>query len=61
MEFTKIKDKFPEKGKDILGIDENGDEYYCYRCNCGNPNCKEWRCSILGYGLMANIVKWKYL
>jgi len=59
-EYKSIKDELPEKGKDIIGLDEDGNTYHCYRCACPNPNCKEWRCSILGYGLIIDVVKWKY-
>jgi len=60
-EFINIKDQLPEKGKDIIGVDNNGDISYCFRCNCHNPNCTEWRESLSGYGLIVNIVKWKYV
>lgn len=59
-EYKSIKDELPEKGKDIIGLDEDGNTYYCFRCNCPNPNCTEWRCSITGFGLIINIVKWQY-
>lgn len=58
--FIEIDDELPEKGKDIVGIDEYGSKYYCFRCACHNPKCMEWRCSITGYGLMVNIVRWTY-
>lgn len=60
-EFILIKNQLPEKGKDIVGIDGFENSHYCYRCDCYNPNCKEWRCSITGYGLIIDVVKWKYL
>lgn len=60
-EYIMIKNQLPEKGKDIIGIDYNGDIHYCFRCACGNPNCKEWRCSMTGYGLIIRIQKWKYI
>ena len=56
-----INEELPEKGKDILGIDDVGNEYYCFRCNCQDPYCTEWRCSITGCGLMINISMWRYL
>lgn len=59
-DFISIKDELPEKGKDIIGLDKSGDVHYCFRCNCHNPNCIEWRCSITGYGLIVNIISWKY-
>jgi hypothetical protein len=59
-EYKLIQDELPEKGKDIIGIDEDGNERCCFRCACHNDKCIEWRCSITGYGLLINIVKWKY-
>ena len=53
--------ELPIKGKDIVGITSNGDKAYCFRCNCGDPYCAEWRDSIGGYGLIVNIIKWEYL
>lgn len=53
-----ISDQMPEKGRNIIGYDEEGEKHYCYRnkCKC----CDDWRCSITGYGLLINIVKWQY-
>ena len=61
MLFIDIDETIPDKGKDILGIDSYGNEHYCFRCDCHNPNCMEWRCSITGMALIINIVKWRYL
>lgn len=58
--FILIKEQLPEKGKDIIGIDRNDNKHYCYRCTCQNHNCKEWRCSLTGYGLMIDVEKWIY-
>lgn len=58
--FILIKEQLPDKGKNIIGIDENGNKHYCFRCACSNQDCKEWRCSLTGHGLIINIVKWKY-
>jgi hypothetical protein len=58
--YTSISEQLPEKGKDIIGIDTHGGVHYCFRCNCNNPNCKEWRCSISGLGLLIVIKEWKY-
>ena len=59
-EFISVKEQLPEKGKDIIGIDKDGNKHYCFRCACHNLNCKEWRCSLTGYGLIIDVVKWKY-
>ena len=58
--YKLISDELPEKGRDIIGIDKYGEKYYCFKCNCKNPMCMEWRCSLTGFGLMVDIVKWKY-
>ena len=31
-EFILVKEQLPEKGKDIIGIDEDGNKHYCFRC-----------------------------
>ena len=59
-EFILVKEQLPDKGKNIIGVEEDGSTYECYRCSCGNPNCKEWRCSLTGYGMIIDVVKWKY-
>lgn len=59
-EFILVSEEYPQKGKPIIGIDDEGLKHYCFKCACKNPNCKEWRCSITGGGLMVNIIKWKY-
>ena len=59
-EFISIEKQLPEKGKDIIGIDKFGNKHYCFRCNCHNFDCKEYRCSLTGSGLFIDIVKWKY-
>lgn len=56
-----IKDKLPEKGKNIIAICSDGEKREVYRCSCHNPNCREWRCSLTGYGLMINVRKWQYV
>lgn len=58
-EFYLTTEKLPEKGKDIIGIDDRGNKHFCYRCNYHNPNCMEWS-SIFGGAIMVNIIKWKY-
>ena len=60
MKMKKTKDELPRKGRDIIGYTSNGEKKYVFRCNCHNPNCTEWRCSITGYGLMVKIVEWEY-
>lgn len=60
-DFIEIDDVLPEKGKDIFALLDNGDFRYCFRCNCHNPNCMEWRDSMTGMGLLVNVVKWNSL
>ena len=60
-QFILIKDQLPEKGKKIIAICTNGDVCEVHRCNCHNENCKEWRCSLTGYGMFINVEKWKYI
>lgn len=59
--MTGVEKELPTKGKDILSIDKEGNKYYCFRCACHNPNCKQWRCSLTGDGLIIEVVKWMYL
>lgn len=59
-QFISISDSLPDKGKDIIGLDDEGNIIYCFRCACKRPECKEWRCTITGSGLMVNVIKWKY-
>lgn len=60
-EFISIKEQLPEKGKDIIAICTDGETREVFRCACGNQNCKEWRCSIIGSGLMVEVESWKYV
>ena len=55
------KMELPIKGKEIKGIDSEGNIHYCFRCNCSDPYCNEWRCSITGCGLIVKIVEWEYI
>lgn len=58
--WININDVLPDKGKDIIGVDGNGNKHYCFRCACHNDKCTEWRCSLSGFGLIIDIIKWKY-
>jgi hypothetical protein len=60
IDWIDISDELPEKGKDIEYISSNGSKGYAFRCACPNPNCREWRCTVTGYGLIINVIKWKY-
>jgi len=54
------KNKLPNKGMNIIGYDSDGLSYYCFRCNCKNPDCLEWKSSITGLTLIVDIIYWKY-
>lgn len=58
--MKKIKNELPEKGKDIIGYTSDGEKKYLFRCNCHNPDCKEWRCSLTGMGMIIKIIEWEY-
>ncbi len=53
--------EFPIKGKDVVATLSDGSDAYVFRCACANSNCKEWRCSVTGSGLMIDVIKWKYV
>jgi Rad3-related DNA helicase len=59
-DFIFISDQLPEKGVDVIAKDEDGNSYCCFRCDCKNDNCLEWRCSLSGCCLMIKVIKWKY-
>ena len=56
--WINFADKQPEFGKDIKGIDPDGNVYYVYLCPCCGT---EWRDAISGLGVMVEIVKWLYV
>jgi hypothetical protein len=58
-DWISINDRLPEKGVDVQ-VKISEDETYCvFRCACHNPNCKEWRDSLMGYALMINPQYWR--
>lgn len=57
-EYTLWKDELPEKGKDIIVIDDEGESRQVFRCNCRNPKCKALRMA-LGGEIMITPLKWK--
>lgn len=59
-EYILVKDQLPEKGKNVIGVEEDGSAYECYRCSCPIQNCKTWKCSLTGYALIIDVVKWRY-
>lgn len=58
-EWLLVADELPSKGVDIIGVDSDGKSHECFRCNCANPRCTEWRCSILGYGLIIDVLAYR--
>ena len=59
-DFINITDQLPEKGRDCIVICSDGDIKEAFRCSCTNPKCKEWRDSFTGFGLIIEVIKWKY-
>lgn len=58
--YTKTIDQYPDKGRNVIGVENDGTITECYRCTCSNPNCTSWRCALTGYEINVNIIKWKY-
>ena len=58
--MIKITEKLPEKAKDLVVIDSDGNKYWCYRCACKSENCMEFRCPITGSMIMIDVVEWEY-
>jgi len=59
---SKITDmELPIKGKNVIALCTDGKEREVFRCACKNEKCNEWRCAITGFGLMIDVVKWKYV
>lgn len=56
--MNKIK---PPKGIDIIAIDSEGNEHYCYACACNDDKCKAFKCSVTRSLLMIDVKSWKYL
>jgi len=50
-----VSDEYPDRGKEVLLIDDEGLEHHVYLSHVG----REWR-SIFGGGLMVNGRYWKY-
>jgi hypothetical protein len=59
-EFISIKEQLPEKGKDIIAKCTDGETREVFRCACHNPKCREWRCSLIGSGMIIEVESWKY-
>lgn len=55
-----INNQYPEQGRDIFAVTSDNIKGYYYRCN-HSPGCKTWKCSISGYTVLVDIVKWKYI
>lgn len=60
-DFIDIDKLLPIKGKDIEYISSDGSKGFSFRCNCHSSNCLKWRCTITGYELLIDVVKWKYI
>ena len=53
--------ELPIKGKDVIALCTDGLERKVFRCACKNEKCTEWRCAITGFGLIIDVVKWRYV
>lgn len=58
--FINIKDRIPDKNKNLICIDSNNSYIFCFRCACSVQSCMDFRCSLTGNLIYTNIVKWKY-
>jgi hypothetical protein len=58
--MIKITENLPEKAKDLVVIDSNGNKHWCYRCACKNEKCMEFRCPITGSMIMIDVIEWEY-
>lgn len=56
-----IESQLPAKGRDIIGIDEDGVTHMCYRCTCWKQDCLDWKSSDNGKSIFSKIVKWEYV
>lgn len=54
------KNQLPRKGKDIIACDSEGNVRYLFRCGCPVETCTEWRCSVSGLAVLADVKFWKY-
>jgi len=59
-DWIDINDQLPERGKDIIAICDDGLEHELFLCSCPH-NCRTWKCSLLGYSMILDVVKWKYV
>ena len=59
LEMIDIEEDYPEQGRDILGLDSDGFKHYCFKSTC--TYCSNWKCSVSGMTLIADIIKWKYI
>lgn len=51
-----LSDRKPERGEDVEVLNSDGTSCFAYLCeHCGS----EWRCSMSGYGLMIDPIKWR--
>lgn len=60
LKYIMEKMKLPIKGKNIIAVLHDGTEKTVFRCKCHNEKCTEWRCSITGFALLIDVVKWEY-
>lgn len=53
-----INQELPEAHKDVKVYTSENEIRYVTRCGC-TPKCKTWK--SLGYTIMLDVVKWKYI
>jgi len=53
--WTPVYEKYPDRGKEVVLLDDEGLEHHVYLSHIG----REWR-SVFGGGLMVNGKYWKY-
>jgi hypothetical protein len=58
--MIKITENLPEKAKDLVVIDSDGNKHWCYICACKSENCVDFRCPITGLMIMIDVVEWEY-
>lgn len=58
-DWISVDKHLPDKGIDVLVKISDDVTYTVFRCNCHNPDCREWRDSLTGYGLIINPKYWR--
>lgn len=59
-EFTDINKELPTAGELIIAKLKDGTERKCFRCECKDEFHNGWAEPIIGFGIMIDVVGWKY-